>query len=671
MIYFIGKKVNYPGVENSTIEFLLEYFKDKVEIGYDSETTGFDTYLDKILAYQFGDKDNQFVVDAKLYPIKLVISLLTDINKEIIVHNFKFDGQFLYHKGIYTPKVWDTYLGECVLYKGDKSIRRSLDATVHRYFNYILDKTIRGKIFKEGFTERVIKYCAEDVQYLPDIRNLQYNNFSKQGLINSISLENLFVKVLAYIEYCGIKVDANLWTKKVEQDKISLEKSLSELNSWIIDNNLESFIESQLDLFSTEKKVSINWSSPSQVVELFTKLGIDTQIIDDKTGELKNSVEANVIERQKDKSTIVPLYLAYKKYEKVLSTYGEAILTKIHPLTGRIHTSFTQIMNTGRLSSGGKKGDKDTINIQNIPRLPEDKERVKGKLYERECFVPDLGNVFIDADYAGQENVVFANWTLDKDILEFYKKDLGDMHSFIAQKIYSHLKDISLKTIKSKYKDERQKAKAAGFAIQFGGDGSTIAKNLNISREEGDAIYKAYFDAFPGVKDYAKKVARQAFADGYILFNNISGGRSFIEFFDTYKKLENKINEEGFWELYREEKAKNSYTFANELKPLVSKFFRLRGKIERLALDYPIQGSAAEISKLASVYIFEYIVRNNFIDIVKFCNTVHDEVLLECPKGIADIIQIAVEQCMERAGKIYCKVVPLKVESKIANFWDH
>jgi len=671
MIYFIGKKVNYPGVENSTIEYLLEYFRDKTIIGFDTETMGFDVYLDKILSYQFGDKENQFVVDAKLYPIKLVVSLLMDSNKEILIHNAKFDLQFLYHQGIYTPKVWDTYLGECVLYKGNKAIRRSLEATVYRYFNYILDKTIRGKIFREGFTERVIKYCAEDVQYLPDIRDLQYNNFVQQGLINSMTLENLFVRVLAYIEYCGIKVDTNLWTKKIEQDKVNLEKSLKELNSWIIDNNLESFIETQLDLFSADKKVSINWSSPKQVVELFSKLGIDTQVIDEKTGELKDSVEANVIEKQSSKSSIVPLYLSYKKYEKILSTYGESVLTKIHPLTDRIHTSFTQIMNTGRLSSGGKKGDKKSINIQNIPRLPEGKERVKGKLYERECFIPEPGNVFIDADYMGQEAIVFANWTMDKDILEFYKKDLGDMHSFIAKKIYSYLKDVPLKTIKSKYKDERQKAKVANFTIQNGGGGSTVAKNLNVLIEEGDSLYKAYFDAFPGVKNYAKKVARQALHDGYILFNNISGSRSFIEFFDTYKKLENKIVVEGFWEIYKDEKAKNSYSFNNELKPLVSRYFRLRGKIERLALDYPIQGSAAEISKLAAIYIFEYIVKNNFIGIVKFCNLIHDEALLECPKGIADIIQKAVEQCMERAGKVYCKVVPLKVESSVCNFWNH
>jgi DNA polymerase-1 len=162
---------------------------------------------------------------------------------------------------------------------------------------------------------------------------------------------------------------------------------------------------------------------------------------------------------------LVPHYLTYKKYEKILSTYGESVPTKVHPITHRIHTSFTQILNTGRMSSGGKIGTQETINLQNIPRLPD--ERVEGKIYERECFTCEKGNILVNADYAGQEQVVFANWSLDKDLIAFYEKGLNDMHSFIASKIFPYLKDIPLKTIKSDYKRERQIAKAAGFAIKI------------------------------------------------------------------------------------------------------------------------------------------------------------------------------------------------------------
>jgi len=671
MIYFIGDPVSYTGIENSTIEYLLDYFKDKNEIGFDTETTGFDPYVDKLLAYQFGNGVHQFVVDAALHPIEEVKSLLLHPHKEFLIHNAKFDLKFLYHQNIYPKTVWDTYLGECVLYKGDRTTRKSLEATVTRYFNYALNKTTRGKIFREKFSQKVIEYCAEDVQFLLDIKAAQWRRLDKQDLLSSMQLENLFVKTLTYIEYSGIYLDANLWRQKLEQDESIYKKSLKELDQWVIDNNILDFIDTQLDLFDSEKRTTINWSSPSQAVKLFKQLGVDTQVTDETVDGMKDSVEAGVLEKQIEKSTLIPIYLKHKKIEKILSTYGHAVLDKIHPVTGRIHTSFTQIMNTGRLSSGGKMGDKDTINLQNIPKLPDDTDRHPGKIYERDCFVSEPGNVLVNADYTGQEQIVFANWTLDKDLLSFYNSGLGDMHSYIASKIFPHLKGVSLKEIKIKYKKERQIAKSAGFALNYGGDGSTIADNLNLSKEEGEAIYKAYFDAFPGVNDYFKKVTNQALRDGYVLFNGISKSKCFIHFFEQFKNLEYKVQKPGFWEKYREEKELDSALYRNELKPIVSKYFKLRGTISRMAINYGIQGSSAEITKLACIYIFDYILSNNFIGIVKFSNTIHDEILLECPEGLGDQIAKVVADCMTKAGNVYCKVIPLKADVKIGKIWEH
>jgi len=667
MIYFIGQKVNHIGVENATIKDLIEYFKHKDEIGFDTETTGFDPYIDKLISYQLGNGVHQFVVDASIHPIEEVKDIL--LNKELLIHNAKFDLKFLYHVGIYPEKIWDTYLGECVLSKGDKTVRKSLEAVVKKYFNYSLTKTTRGKIFREGFSYKVINYCAEDVQYLPDLKASQWRRLNDNNLLNSINLENLFVQALTYIEYSGIKLDVNLWKQKILQNQLIYQQSLYSLNQWIIDNNITRYIESQLDLFNSEKRLSINWSSPLQVAELFTYLGLNIQVNDEKTGELKDSVDSGVLEKVKDNHPIVPLYLNYKKNETILAKYGETVLTKVHPVTNRIHTSFTQIMDTGRMSSGGKQGDKDTINLQNIPRLPEVRE--KDKIYERDCFVPEPGNIFIDADYSGQEQIVFANWTLDPDILLFYQNGLGDMHSYIASKIYPYLNDVPLKEIKAKYKRERQIAKSAGFAINYGGDGSTISDNLNIPKEEGQAIYEAYFKAFPDVNKYFKQTIKQALRDGYILFNNISHSKCFIHNFDIYKNLEGKVNHPGFWEKYREEKAKESILFSNELKPLVSKYFKLQGNISRMALNYPIQGSSAEITKLACIYIFKYIKENNLLNIVKFVNVIHDEILLECPENLGERLKEVVENCMAKAGKVYCKVIPLKAEAVICKFWNH
>jgi DNA polymerase-1 len=90
-----------------------------------------------------------------------------------------------------------------------------------------------------------------------------------------------------------------------------------------------------------------------------------------------------------------------------------------------------------------------------------------------------------------------------------------------------------------------------------------------------------------------------------------------------------------------------------------------------MALNFPIQGSSAEITKLACIYIFEYILKNDLQEVVKFSNVIHDEILLECPESIGTILQDVVSSCMERAGKIYCKVIPLKAECKLSKYWNH
>ena len=671
MIYFVGSPIFTTGIENTSIQDVLEFFKDKSEIAFDTETTGFDPYRDRLLSYQLGNGEHQFVIDASVYPLVPTNPLYNLIlsEKTLIIHNAKFDLKFLYHRGMYPKNVWDTYLGECVIYKGDKTIRKSLEAAVQRYFKYQLTKSTRGIIFKEGFSPRVIDYCAEDVKFLVQLKEIQTKELTRLDLVDSMSLENLFVKVLTYVEYSGIKVDRDLWVRKIEDDKLRLNRSKEALDKWIIDNNLTKYVERQLDLFSTDKKISLSWASSKQVVELFKDLGIDTLVPDEKTGKMKHSVEASVVEKQKNKSTIIPIYLEYKKNEKVVSTYGDSFLSMIHPKTGRIHTSFTQIMNTGRMSSGGKQGEDKTVNLQNIPRVPE--ERLEGAIYERECFIPEKGNVFVNADYSGQEQIVFANWSLDKDILEFYHKDLGDMHAFIASKIFPELREVSLRDIKKFYKDKRQIAKSAGFAINYGGNGNTIAENLNISQEEGDAIYTAYFEAFPGISSYFKKVTKDALKTGYILFNPISKSKCFIGFYQQYLALEKQVRAPGFWAVYRDEKSKESKLFLDELKPLVKKYFKLQNEISKMALNYPIQGSSAEITKLASIFIFDYILKNNLINIVKFANIVHDEVLLECPEVMGNSLSKVVTDCMARAGNIYCKTVPLKADAKVGLKWDH
>jgi hypothetical protein len=217
--------------------------------------------------------------------------------------------------------------------------------------------------------------------------------------------------------------------------------------------------------------------------------------------------------------------------------------------------------------------------MQNIPS----DNRTRG------CFQSEPGNTLIVSDYSGQEQIVLANKSLDTDLLEFYSKGLGDMHSFIASKIFPELSNLTLDEIKDNHKQKRQIAKGAGFAINYGGTGITISQNLNISMEEGENVYKAYFKAFPGLADYFKQEKQRALKLGYIQFNNISGRKCFIPYFDEFQKLHKEIYEtDGFWDDYKLEKSKNSAKFINYFKPKVREYFIKKGDIERMSLNYPI-----------------------------------------------------------------------------------
>lgn len=457
------KDIN-PQIKFATPQELKDYFKQHKEIDFDTETEGMDPYTCRLLSSQYGDSENQFVVDHNTISIKEFKELLS--NKDICINmqNAKFDLRFLYKEGIVPSKVYDTYLAERVLNTGIKNARAGLDHLVYKYCKQEMDKSIRGNIHKEGLSSKVILYAAKDVAYLSEIKRKQLIKLEELELLKTIELDNLYVLVLAYIEFSGFKLDIEKWKLKMNQDKNKLLEYTNKLNDWVVNSNHKKYIQSQLDLFSSDLKCTISWSAPKQVIPLFKDLGINTLVKDSDTGKMKDSIDAKVISPQVKKSELLPIYLDYKSAEKVVSTYGESFLRTINPITKRIHTTFRQIMDTGRLSCGGK--DKTTgienVNLQNIPSTPEDKE--EGAIYERECFCPNPGYTFIVSDYSGQEQVVLANQSLDKDILEFYDQKLGDMHAFNASKIWPEL-GTDLHVIKKNHKDKRQLAKLGGFAV--------------------------------------------------------------------------------------------------------------------------------------------------------------------------------------------------------------
>jgi len=667
MIYYLTKEkllfedsteINYT----DNFDLLLDYFKNKKLIAFDTETTGFDPYVNKILLYQLGDKDIQFVVNPDYFPVTLVKELLERPDCTTIMQNAKFDLGFLYQYSVIPYKVYDTYLAEAVLFTGIKSARKSLEHLAMKYCNVKLDKSVRKAIHYEGRSTRVIKYAAGDVAYLHEIMQKQRVDLSTKDLHVALELDNLFVKVLAYVEHCGIYLNINLWKEKMTKDTAELQESKELLDKWIVDNQYIEFIDSQLDLFNPERTCNINWSSSHQVVPLMKKLGVDTVVTDEKTGNPKDSIEAPILKRQEHKSELISVYLRFKAADKRVTTYGQNYLNVVNPVTSRIHSSFNQILSTGRMSCGGKQEGKQLVNLQNVPREEE----------TRSCFTNQFPDTtLVNADYNSQESVMFTNLSQEPNLIKFYNERLGDMHSYLASKLFPELAEVSLKEIKTKHSEKRYAAKTAGFAILYGGTGVTIAENANIPVEQGEEVYKNYLKAFPGFEKYAQTVENAALKRGHILFNEVSRRKSFIPYFSDFKSLEHEVNIKGFWETYRWHKEKDTTQFKEHYKPLVRRYFKKKGEIRRLALNYPIQGSGAEVTKLAGTYLFDYILENNLFNIVKISNLVHDEILCECPKDKAEELSKTLKECMERAGDKFCKTIKLEATPKITTQWEH
>jgi DNA polymerase-1 len=670
MVYLITNQTElFPrysdDIHKATVQDCLDYFKDKKEIALDTETMGFDPYTKEVLSLQLGDEERQYVIDTISVDMREFKELLEDEDKLILMQNAKFDLKFLYHYRIITANVFDTMLAEAVLTMGIKWARKSLDYLTYKYCKIDLDKTVRGVIHKEGLSSRVIKYAADDVKYLHEIKRKQLIKIKEQELEKALSLDNKFVKVLAYVEYSGFGFNQKQWLEKCDRDIITAKQAEANLDKFLFETEgFEQYIDNQLDLFSTDQKSNINWNSAPQVIPIMQKVGANTEVWDSKEGKYKHSIDKKVLEKQKDKHPLIALYVDYKTAMKLVTSFGYNYNSFINPVTNRIHTSYQQIMQTGRLSCGSKRNPKKGIpGYPNLQQIPADEAH-------RNCFIPEKGHDLIVCDYSGQESVIFANYSQEPELIKFYKEGMGDMHSFIASKIYPELEGLSLDEIKANHKDKRQNAKAAGFAIQFGGVGSTIARNLGLSAKEGDAVYNGYLKAFPEVNKYFNKCKKDVIDRGYVLINTVSNRKSYMSKFEEYQKLAEKMKDMN-WKQYRAEKAIESELYLKTYKPLVKNYFGIRGDMERNALNYPIQGSGAEATKFAAVKIFNWIVNNGLFTTIKICNLVHDEIVVESPEHMSEEVAQLVQQAMEDAGNVFCKTIPLVAQPCITKHWEH
>lgn len=349
---------------------------------------------------------------------------------------------------------------------------------------------------------------------------------------------------------------------------------------------------------------TFNVSSPKQVGDiLFGEMKIVDKPKKTKTGQYVTSEE--VLQTLRAKHPIVAHILDYRALKKLLGTYVDALPKLINPRTGHIHTSFNQAVTaTGRLSSSDP-------NLQNIPVRGEDGKEI------RKCFIPEEGCKFFSADYSQIELRVMAHLSKDANMLEAFREGY-DIHAATAAKIYD-------KPVSEVTRDERTKAKRANFGIIYGITVFGLADRLNIERAEAKQLIDGYFKMFPQVRDYMEQAKDTAKAQGW------------VETFFHRRRYLPDIN---------------------------SGNATVRGIAERNAINAPIQGSAADIIKVAMVRIFQRFKRENVRS--KMILQVHDELNFSVLPTEKEQVERIVMEEMQAA---YPLDVPLVADGGWGNNW--
>jgi len=352
----------------------------------------------------------------------------------------------------------------------------------------------------------------------------------------------------------------------------------------------------------TLANTEFNINSPKQLGEvLFEKLGLPP-IKKTKTGY---STNADVLEKLHGQHDIIPKISEYRQVTKLKSTYVDGLLNIINPITKRIHSSFNQtVTTTGRISS-------TEPNLQNIPVRLEMGRRL------RKVFISDDGHKFIDADYSQIELRVLAHIANDENLIDTFIKN-QDIHRRTASEIF----EVPMEEVTSLMRGD---AKAVNFGIVYGISDFGLSQNLNIPVNKAKKYIENYLDKYPAVKKYMKDIVDEGKEKGYVLT------------------------------------LLNRRRYLPELK---SSNFNIRSFGERIAMNTPIQGSAADIIKVAMVAVYKRLQEGKFK--AKLILQVHDELIIECPEDEIEIVTKILQESMENAIEM---AVPLKVDLSYANNW--
>ncbi len=566
---------------------------------FDTETTGLNTMTAELVGISFSWKSNEgFYVpipNDQQEAQKIVDEfkpLFANENITKIGQNIKYDLNVLKNYGVVIKGLlFDTMIAHYLL---NPDMRHGMDVLAETYLNYspVSIETLIGKKGKNQISmrdvpqEKITEYAAEDA----DITWQLKETFSP--LLVEANAQKLFdevemplVPVLAAMEREGITIDSETLKKYSAQLEIEIKA---------IDDEIQKLAGT-----------SFNISSPKQVGDiLFEVLKIAEKPKKTKTGQYATGED--ILQKLVKKHPIIEKILEYREMVKLKNTYIDTLPELVNPKTGRIHTSYNQVVAaTGRLSS-------DNPNLQNIPVRSERGREI------RKAFIPrDKNHVLMSADYSQIELRIVASICGDKNMCEAFR-DGKDIHTATAARVYGIPEEEVTKEM-------RYKAKSVNFGILYGQGAFGLAENLSISRGEAKELIENYFREYSGVKKYMDDTINFAREYGYV--QTLLGRRRY-------------------------------------LRDISSSNGVVRGFAERNAINAPIQGTAADMIKVAMIHVQAALEKNKFS--TKLLLQVHDELVFDVPLDEVEKVKPVIEEAMVNALKLE---VPIEVGIGTGKTW--
>jgi DNA polymerase-1 len=650
-------------------------------VAFDTETTGLDSREDKLVMLQFGQGGKSYIFDMRhatnLLEYGHILRPLFSGDVLILGMNLKFDyGMVLEHLNVRIRRVFDIMLADQVIEGLGKSDGRkkgkgfNLKDIAHRYGyeiekedrNWFVGLDKRPEEWNAPFPPEILEYAALDVDILEPIMKRQMEKLKERRTWNTAVLEMQALPCLAEMEAAGININVDGWReiiseKKVEADALEVEvmevfgdaimqdramkadaarklhetyKAARGAQESLIRKRWEDmgaitpigapkwgeYRVEQMRMWRSSHKnpgppkaitEPPNIDSPQQLMAAFRVLGIDADATDSDT-----------LEELSDTHPFLMKLVEYRKASKFVTSFGEKLLAFRSQKTGRIHPSYEQIgASTGRMSC-------KRPNWQQIPRRGNTGKRLRGMVQA------EIGNRLIVADFSNIELRIIAELSRDETMLRFFSEG-KDLHAETAYLVFRLDRSVDVK----EYEvfpgwTARDTAKTVNFGLIYGQTPMGLALTLGISTKEAEKIMDEYFRVYSGVAAYLAKAAEEGVKN---LCSKTIGGRK------RYYSLP-----------------------ANRDKMYRS----IRGLVERQAKNTPVQGTSADITKLALALLYREIDHVN----VRVVAVVHDEIVMEASEGLAELAAQILGRVMEKAARAYLKLVHVpETEVVISDHW--